>query len=55
MSDYVIRMRRRQLASPKRGMKSAWDEWQVVDGRRVVSRHDSEQQAQDWAMKNPKL
>ena len=54
MSDYVIRKRRRRLASPKVGMKSAWDEWQVVDGRRVVSRHDSEQQARDWAKNNPK-
>lgn len=48
MSKYIIRLRRRSLASPKRGMKSAWDEWQVVEGRRVVSRHDSERQAQDW-------
>lgn len=54
MSEYVIRKRRRSLASPKRGMKNGWDEWQVVDGRRIVSRHDSELQAQDWAEKNPK-
>jgi len=54
MSDYVIRFRRLRNASPKRGMKSAWDEWQVVDGRRVVSRHDTEKQAEEWAANNPK-
>ncbi|MDU4254529.1 hypothetical protein [Pseudomonas sp.] len=47
-------MRTRRQASPPRGMKSAWEEWQVVDGKRVVSRHDTERQAREWADKNPK-
>lgn len=51
---YTIRMRTRRQASPPRGMKSAWEEWQVVDGKRVVSRHDTERQAREWADKNPK-
>lgn len=38
----------------KHGMKSACDEWQVVDGRRIVSRHDTEKQAEEWAAQNPK-
>jgi hypothetical protein len=45
---YTIRLRRRVQASPPPGLRSAWDEWQVLDGRRIVSRHDMEHQAQAW-------
>lgn len=51
MPGYTIRKRQLRNASPKRGMKSAWEEWQVLDGRRIVSRHDTEKQANEWVEK----
>jgi len=46
----TLRIRRRLMyrASPKAGLKSSWIEYQVVEGRRVVSRHDLASQAQRW-------
>jgi hypothetical protein len=29
----------------KKGLDYEWEEWQVVSGRRVISRHDSEELA----------
>jgi hypothetical protein len=45
-----FRIRRREMrkASPKEGMRNKWTEYQVLDGRRVVSRHDTEEQARKW-------
>jgi hypothetical protein len=45
MMAYKIRERRRVCASPKDGMSSEWTEYQVVDGHRIVSRHDIKEQA----------
>ena len=44
----TIRDRERRLASPPAGTRQAWVEWQVLDGRRVVSRHDVRSQAEAW-------
>lgn len=46
-----IRRRERVEASPKRGLRARWVEWQVVDGRKVVYRADFESQAQEWIAK----
>ena len=43
-----IRLRERRLASPPEGMRQSWAEWQVCQGRRVLSRHDTEQCARKW-------
>lgn len=45
---YTIRPRKRTESSPQRGLKSSWVEWQVVQGRRVVYRADTEAQAKEW-------
>jgi len=45
MMAYKIRERRRVCASPKDGMCGEWTEYQVVDGQRIVSRHDIKEQA----------
>lgn len=50
---YVIRSRKRVEASPKRGMKACWVEWQVWQGRRIVARYDTEGQAQQWVARQP--
>ncbi len=42
----TVRLRVRRNASPKDGLRQIWDEWQVCDGRKVISRHDTEAQAQ---------
>lgn len=47
-----IRRRERINASPKEGLRQAWTEYQVLDGRRIVSRHDTEEQARAWAAKH---
>lgn len=39
--------KQRRCASPREGMRQSWTEWQVVDGRRVLSRHDTEKQARE--------
>jgi hypothetical protein len=41
----------RILASPKPGMRQSWTEYQVRDGRRMLSRHDLERRAIDDAEK----
>ena len=38
---------RRGYAKEAQGY-TAWSEWQVTQGRRVLSRHDTEQQARKW-------
>lgn len=48
----TIRSRERRQASLREGLRQAWTEWQVVDGRRVVSRHDFEHQAIAWRERN---
>lgn len=40
-----IRFRTRRCASPKAGLRQKWDEWQVVDCRRVIARFDTLEQA----------
>lgn len=40
-----VRRRERVESSPKAGLDQAWTEWQVVDGRRVISRHGTEAEA----------
>jgi hypothetical protein len=45
MTDLKIRLRERVLASPRDGERQSWTEYQVVQGRRVISRHDTEDQA----------
>lgn len=37
--------KQRRLASPREGTRQAWTEWQVVLGQRVISRHDTREQA----------
>lgn len=44
---YVRRVSRLQ-SSPPRGMRQTWDEWQVVQGRRVLFRHDLRHRAEGW-------
>lgn len=49
-----IRERYRINASPKGGAdvhRQAWTEYQVVEGRRVLSRHDLPEQASRWIAK----
>lgn len=48
MAALTIRYRERVQASPKEGLRQSWTEYQVVEGRRVLSRHDSEEQAKAW-------
>ena len=45
---FTIRERHRICSSPKAGLKQAWDEVQVVDGRKVVARFDLVSQAERW-------
>lgn len=46
---FTIRTRSRRCASPKEGHRQAWEEVQVVEGRRrVVARFDFPEQAQAW-------
>lgn len=37
--------KQRRLASPRDGERQSWTEWQVLDGRKVLSRHDTQRQA----------
>jgi hypothetical protein len=46
-----IRPRERRKASPREGERQAWIEWQVIQQRRVVSRHDTKEQAVAWTKK----
>ena len=48
MAALTIRKRDRIQSSPKEGLRQAWTEYQVVSGRRILSRHDSEGQALEW-------
>ena len=47
-----IRLRDRVQSSPREGLSQAWSEWQVVDGNKVISRHDFEHQAIAWRDKH---
>lgn len=40
-----IRHRERVQASPKRGLRQGWDEYQVVKGRKIIARFDTLEQA----------
>ena len=40
-----LRFRERHNGSPKEGMRQEWDEWQVVEGRKVIGRYDLRSQA----------
>ena len=42
----TIRERHRVNASPREGERQSWVEWQVVEGRKVLSRHDFKEQAE---------
>lgn len=44
--------KQRRRASPRDGHKQAWTEWQVIDGRKVLSRHDTHRQAMDAAARH---
>jgi len=46
LGPFVIRERERIRASPKAGLRQQWTEFQVVQGRTVVSRHDTYRQAE---------
>jgi hypothetical protein len=46
LAPYKIRKRERREASPKSGLDGGWTEYQVVLGRRVMSRWDTREQAQ---------
>lgn len=54
MSRYTIRERERRCASPREGYRQAWDEVQVCEGRKVVARFDSREQAERWILKQAK-
>lgn len=53
----VIKIRCRTVAVRNRrpGERSHIDEWQVVMGRKILSRHDAKDQAEDWITKNATL
>jgi len=46
LGPFVIRERHRIKSSPKPGMRQAWTEYQVVQGRTIVSRHDLRKHAE---------
>ena len=46
MKALKIRERERVQASPPPGHRQSWTEWQVVQGRKVISRHDFKEQAE---------
>jgi hypothetical protein len=48
MAVFKIRHRERICSSPKAGLRQSWDEWQVVEGRKVVGRFDLREQAERW-------
>ena len=43
--NVTVRFRQRRGGNTAAGMDYTWSEWQVVSGRRVISRHDFEHQA----------
>lgn len=45
-----IRPRTRRCASPPPGMRQVWEEFQIVQKRRVLYRGDTEEEAAKWAM-----
>jgi hypothetical protein len=45
LEPVTVRERHRRGGRPREGLDYTWTEWQVVSGRRVVSRHDFEHQA----------
>lgn len=45
---YKIKEKERFLSSPKEGMSQSWIEYQVWEGRRIVSRQDTYEQAEKW-------
>ena len=46
MADYKIRERTRRQASPRPGHRQEWDEVQVTQGRKIVSRHGTRSEAE---------
>lgn len=42
LEDITVRHRHRRGGRVREGMDYTWEEWQVLSGRRVVSRHDTE-------------
>ena len=48
MSNFIIRRRERRCASPKEGLRQVWEEVQIVDGRKILFRCDTEEQAARW-------
>lgn len=56
INGYTLRERERCQASPPAGAdmhRQRWTEWQVVHGRKIVSRHDLRDQALRWIARNP--
>ena len=47
----TVRFRHRRGGNTAAGLDYTWSEWQVVSGRRVISRHDFEHQAIEAAEK----
>lgn len=47
-----IRIQNRRQASPPAGMRAEWTEYQVMEGRKILSRHDFQEQAVKWIEKN---
>ena len=46
-----VRYRKRQGGNKLNGTDYTWEEWQVISGRRIFSRHDSEELALTAAQK----
>lgn len=45
MPDYKVRYRTRRGYTPEAQGYTTWNEYQVVMGRKVISRHDTQEQA----------
>jgi hypothetical protein len=45
MPEVNIKQVERIQSSPKQGLRQGWTEYQVKIGRRVLSRHDTQRQA----------
>ena len=45
LEKITVRHRHRRGGRVQEGLDYTWEEWQVVSGRRVISRHDTEELA----------
>jgi hypothetical protein len=46
MSNYKIRVKERINSSPREGERQSWTEYQVMEGRTIVYRGDTQEQAE---------